>query len=180
MLIQIWCDKNYKCKNKDIAEFQNKTLPKETQRKKPEMKNKIELNTSFDEHQKNIVIGEPHSSLHHCKKKSCINAHYSCPDHQVYFDNQTSTLNVPSFNLQSNKKSSPISSCQKFNSLPNTQFKTYNQTVSSPSQTVSSPSQTAFTPCQTHSTPSQTHSTPFQTVVDIENADSDSETFHSM
>ena len=50
------------------------------------MKNKIEMNTSFDD--------QPHSC---------------CPDHhKIRFNNQTSTLQIsPSFNLKSNQKSTP-------------------------------------------------------------------------
>ena len=60
--------------------------PDHHQNNQKTMKNKIEMNTSFDD--------QPHSC---------------CPDHhKIRFNNQTSTLQIsPSFNLKSNQKSTP-------------------------------------------------------------------------
>ena len=142
------CDKNFKCK-KDTEEWENNfaTLEK-CHSKTPETKNKTELCSTFDERQKDGIVCQPNFSNCHRKKKDCNHSHSCCPEQKVNFDNQTSSLRFsPSFNLQTNKKSTPLPTCKK-----HIHFKNCNQTA-----------QTTQTQ-QTTNLPTSS----IQTVVDIE------------
>ena len=126
VLIQMFCDKNYKCRKESQIDSDLQNLNQK--------KNKKELNTCPDKREEEVIVCQPNCSNHH-KKRTYDNSHSCCPDHfdnkahsktqntsspsfcnnqQVKFKNQTSSLRFsPSFNLKSNKKSTPLPSCQK-------------------------------------------------------------------
>ena len=117
MLIQILCDKNYKCqKDLDISD----TLQNPHQ-KKTDVENKKKSNLSLESivcqnhsnYRKKKFCNKTHSCCPDCSEKPSFASPSCCPDHQKKFDNQTSLRFSPSFNLRTNKKSTPRPSCQK-------------------------------------------------------------------
>jgi len=137
VLIQILCDKNYNCqKDLDTSD----TLQNPNQKKNDNVESKKKSNLSFE----SIVCQPNHSTYgkkkcynetHSChpdyppcpETRNCVTPSFTsptcCPDHQKKFNDQTSLRFSPSFNLKTNKKSTPRSSCQK-QKLQNTHMMT--------------------------------------------------------
>ena len=110
VLIQILCDKNYKCKKKssstidsdsDSIENDRKTLPKHIKKEK----------VTFTDQPQSLNVPTTSETINFGNQTSILRSPHSCKPNiseTVTFDNQTSTLQFPpSFNLKSDEKSTP-------------------------------------------------------------------------
>lgn len=94
MLVQILCDKNFRCHKETLNELDNKECTNTSQT----VKNGS--NTIIKE-EENVIVCQPNCTQHHIS--------HSCPDY-TNFKNQTSSTFSPSFKLKTNQKSTPLPS----------------------------------------------------------------------
>ena len=160
ILIQVMCDQKFKiCQNKPS----DSTFPKKKVSKNDCTKQTNDKNTCLSCTQQtktNVICNQPHT----CNPDPCT-CHFSSSNEHIKFDNKTSTLTFPpSFNLKSDKKSTPVRFSQNCN------------------QSCFQISPSPLIKKKRNATKKQTQS---ETKIDIEvhrdnEASTDDETFHSM
>ena len=155
VLIQILCDKNYSFKKRDTIRKSNKKI-NSTSNQKTQMKNSIELNCSSDVLENELFLNQPREKT----MSHSMSCYPKTPD-RVTFNNETLKF-PPSFNLQSNQKSTP-------KPLANSPFGQNNQTVNNQAISTFHTGNTSSQNVQNHATSTfQTANNPSQTVVSIE------------
>lgn len=122
VLVQIMCDRKFKfCKNQPIETEKDNdsvTKPPKNAAKPSKFCNEQHVNTNVICNQPHSCYPEPHSSCHNDRKSflQTCNCDMSSVNNTVCFKNKTSTIDFPpSFNLKSDKKSTPKQLSQKLN-----------------------------------------------------------------
>ena len=106
VILQIWCDRNYKCKKNPQSSNDSSLSDSSKENNQPQIPKRKKKMTKNKRHTERVTFHQPKSQSVTLNPTPTLNSNNS---ETVSFDNKTSSLQFPpSFNLKKTQKSTPI------------------------------------------------------------------------